>query len=618
MNKRCASVRPFHVSNGGAPLWHETYKWGHDMKHVAILSFSEAPRQAFSSHAKSSPGAGLKGLALLLAFALLAASSFNAEAQNSITVFSPNGGEVWKIGSVHPITWQSVGDVGATVNIQLYQGGGLHGTIASDALNDGWHMWRIPSSLTPDTNYSIRVLSNDIVTLYDESDGLFQLQDADPPDRYCYVTNSERIIRIDHLNGDRETLSDYRTGSGPTFVDPQGIARETAAALIVADPGRNTLFRVDSSSGDRFVLSDNESSGSGALFVDPYAVAISSTGQIYVTEPGGKRVTQIDPGTGRRSTVSSWNIGSGYPLQEPTGIGIEANGSLVVADRAAKALLRIHPETGHREVMSGLGQGTGPEFVMPRGIAVEEDGGILVTDVSDSDPKSFVVYRVNPIPGAAFGNRTVLSDPSRSGPYPGVNLLDLAVKADGGILLTDPSERIAFGSASAYTVDPVTGDRTLLSGGAVGVGPALGLSGVVYGPRFVAADPLEIQHKLTVSVSVDAQSVVEADLEAIVTVELSSTWATTALVEYATEPGTATSPEDYTHTFGILQFDPGQQVKTISIPLADDGIVEPRETFTLRLVSAVNAQLGVSEQIVTILADGETVSGADSTWTGYR
>jgi len=479
-------------------------------------------------------------------------------------------------------------------------------------------MWRIPRSLTPDDKYSVRVISNDIASVRDDSDAQFTLQDADPPDEYCYVTNSERVIRIEYATSNRETVSDYRTGAGPNFVDPQGIARETAAALIVADRGKKAIFRVDSSNGDRFVLSDSESAGSGAPLVDPYAVAIGSTGRIFVTEPDAMRVTEIDPDTGKRSTVSSWNIGSGFPLQEPMGIGVEANGSLVVADRASKVIFRINPETGQRIIMSGAGQGIGPELITPRGIAVEEDGGILVTDVTETDPKEFIVYHVNPYAGPVFGNRTPLSTTADNGPNPGVNLLDLAVKSDGGILLTDPSERIVTGSATAYNIDPVTGDRDVLSGPGVGTGPALGLSGVVYGPRFVAADPLEIQHRLTVSVSVDAQNVVEVDGEAIVTISLSATWDTPVLVEYRTEEGTATAPEDFTHTFGTMQFDPGEQHRTISIPLNDDGIVEPRETFTLNLISAVNAQLGVSVQTITILADGETVSATDSTWTDYE
>ena len=38
---------------------------------------------------------------------------------DSITVTSPNGGESWLRGSVHPITWTSIGSVGSTVKIEL-------------------------------------------------------------------------------------------------------------------------------------------------------------------------------------------------------------------------------------------------------------------------------------------------------------------------------------------------------------------------------------------------------------------------------------------------------------------------------------------------------------------
>ena len=40
-------------------------------------------------------------------------------AADSITVTSPNGGESWLRGSVHPITWTSTGSVGSNVKIEL-------------------------------------------------------------------------------------------------------------------------------------------------------------------------------------------------------------------------------------------------------------------------------------------------------------------------------------------------------------------------------------------------------------------------------------------------------------------------------------------------------------------
>jgi hypothetical protein len=61
-------------------------------------------------------------------------------------------------------------------------------------------------------------------------------------------------------------------------------------------------------------------------------------------------------------------------------------------------------------------------------------------------------------------------------------------------------------------------------------------------------------------------------------------------VSYATSPGTAVAPADYTTTSGTLTWDDGDaSTKTIQVPLVDDGISEPPETFALSLSSPVGA-----------------------------
>ena len=75
-------------------------------------------------------------------------------------------------------------------------------------------------------------------------------------------------------------------------------------------------------------------------------------------------------------------------------------------------------------------------------------------------------------------------------------------------------------------------------------------------------------------------------------------------VDYATADGTATAGEDYTAASGTLTFEPGEKVKTISIPVLDGGGSDSGETFELRLSNA----LGV--EIQTEKATGTIVNGA--------
>ncbi len=81
----------------------------------------------------------------------------------SITVLSPNGGEVWKEGETHDITWSAAGANGLSVQIWIYQGdcalmkteGIAIGGRSAYPINDegilasaGKYSWKIPAGLT--------------------------------------------------------------------------------------------------------------------------------------------------------------------------------------------------------------------------------------------------------------------------------------------------------------------------------------------------------------------------------------------------------------------------------------------------------------------------------------
>ena len=71
-------------------------------------------------------------------------------------------------------------------------------------------------------------------------------------------------------------------------------------------------------------------------------------------------------------------------------------------------------------------------------------------------------------------------------------------------------------------------------------------------------------------------------------------------VDYATADGTAKAGEDYTATSGTLTFAAGERVKTVSVPILDDGHDEGHETFLLRLSNVAGAREGDLEATGTI------------------
>ncbi|HZH29791.1 MAG TPA: Calx-beta domain-containing protein [Pyrinomonadaceae bacterium] len=68
---------------------------------------------------------------------------------------------------------------------------------------------------------------------------------------------------------------------------------------------------------------------------------------------------------------------------------------------------------------------------------------------------------------------------------------------------------------------------------------------------------------------------------------------------------------DYATTFDTLVFEPGETLKTFTIPLVDDGHVEPRESVNLRLTSPSGVSLGVQFSAVLSITDNDTANTAN-------
>jgi hypothetical protein len=79
-------------------------------------------------------------------------------------------------------------------------------------------------------------------------------------------------------------------------------------------------------------------------------------------------------------------------------------------------------------------------------------------------------------------------------------------------------------------------------------------------------------------------------------------------VDYATVDGTATAGQDYTTTSGTLTFSNGETTKSFQIPILDDAVTEPDETFSVVLRNAANPEaLGVPNKLVITVQDHSTV-----------
>lgn len=107
------------------------------------------------------------------------------------------------------------------------------------------------------------------------------------------------------------------------------------------------------------------------------------------------------------------------------------------------------------------------------------------------------------------------------------------------------------------------------------------------------------------SLAISSVSGLEAAGSFRFTVTMSTASTSRVTVRYATANGSAVSGTrgDYTATSGTLTFNPGETVKTISVLIRNDSVVEPNETFFVNLSRASGATIAVGRGTGTILND---------------
>jgi len=163
-------------------------------------------------------------------------------------------------------------------------------------------------------------------------------------------------------------------------------------------------------------------------------------------------------------------------------------------------------------------------------------------------------------------------------------------------------------SNMSYNGTVVAGQSTAFgyqaSPGAAGSAPTnIKVNGVAVGSAAPATVP---------TVSVADASVTEgnsATTNAAFTVTLSKAATTQVTVGYATANGTATTGTDYTATTGILTFAPGATSQTVAVKVTGDTVVEPDETFSVKLANPSGATLSRAVATGTIKNDDAALPG---------
>jgi DNA-binding beta-propeller fold protein YncE len=250
------------------------------------------------------------------------------------------------------------------------------------------------------------------------------------------------------------------------------------ADVVVLDTGLGAIVQIDPATGNRTLFS---SGGAGPSLSGDLGLVQTPDTRVYVTDPSFRIVVLIDPWTGARGVASGMlgfsDRGRGPAFGAPGAMDATPDGRLLVSDPTADAVFAVDARSGDRSILSsnsvGIGPGFGPGFGDPNALAREASGRVLVGVGSEQ------VYGVDPV----TGDRTVLTGPApadESLRFRGI--ADLAAESEPGFLVLSTAQR------SLFRVDGSTGARSVVSSSNPaslrGSGVALSLPlGLEVGPR---------------------------------------------------------------------------------------------------------------------------------------
>jgi len=269
---------------------------------------------------------------------------------------------------------------------------------------------------------------------------------VEPP--YCglgsmYAKSDGSIVHADPSDGDRTVILDvFDIYAAPTLIF--GLDIYDAYDLVtVTYLTQHTIMKVDRITGTKSIISYT-----GTPFYEPITVCVEADKKILVAD-NYNGLLRLDPVTGNVSTLTM-----GLPGWHPGSMDLEDDGDIVVADSNNYMILRFNPVSGALSIVPG-------SFLLISHIAVLPDGDYVATGSASNLYISPIVYRVNPTTGA----KTLISGESVGS---GIEFLDedmsIAIDPSGNIVVFDQDLE------ALIEVDPITGNRNVISSYSQGVG----------------------------------------------------------------------------------------------------------------------------------------------------
>ena len=253
-------------------------------------------------------------------------------------------------------------------------------------------------------------------------------------------------------------------GDGGPAIDaelnmPAGVAVTADGGFLIVDGGNNVVRKVSAAGVITRVAGNGTPGNSGnggpatdAQLNNPYGVAVTADGGFLIADYVNNEVRMVSAAgviTRVAGTGIQGNSGDGGPaidaeLNYPTGVAVTADGGFLIADylnnevrmvSAAGVITRV----AGNGIQGNSGDG-GPaidaELSNPTGVAVTADGGFLIADPSNYEVR--IVSAAGVITRVAGNGTPGGSGDGGPATYAQLNYpLGVAVTADGGFLIAD-------------------------------------------------------------------------------------------------------------------------------------------------------------------------------------
>ena len=188
------------------------------------------------------------------------------------------------------------------------------------------------------------------------------------------------------------------TGSAARFNGNGGLALDAAGNLFVADWDNFLVRRVTAAgvvttlAGSPGSAGSADGTGAAARFVNPNGLAIDTAGNVYVADWGNATIRRITP-AGVVTTLagtpgspgSADGTGAAARFSQPTGVAVDSAGNVYVADQGNNIIRRITP-AGVVTTLAGSagsagstdGTGSAARFTSPSVLSISPTGDLFV------------------------------------------------------------------------------------------------------------------------------------------------------------------------------------------------------------------------------------------------